>query len=78
MIDFPDAGDLIPGSGGIRKFRFAAKGKGTRGGARVLYYFAVSQEQIFMLGIYSKNEKTDLTLRHLRELKKLVEEWLKQ
>jgi mRNA-degrading endonuclease RelE of RelBE toxin-antitoxin system len=78
LIEFPIAGDMIPGSGGIRKIRLSAKGKGTRGGARVIYYFAMSREQIFMLDIYAKNEKSDLTIGQVRELKKLVDEWTKQ
>jgi hypothetical protein len=77
LIQLPDIGDMIPGGGGIRKFRFSAKGKGTRGGSRVIYYFAASREQIYMLEIYSKNERADITLPRLRELKRLVEEWLK-
>lgn len=78
LIELPDAGDLIPGGGGIRKFRYAAKGKGTRGGARVIYYLATARGQIFMLDIYSKTDKADISLPHLHELKKLVEEWLEQ
>ncbi len=78
LIQLPDIGDVIPGGGGIRKFRFAAKGKGTRGGARVIYYFAMSRGQIIMLDVYSKDEKSDITLPRLRELKKLVEDWMKK
>jgi mRNA-degrading endonuclease RelE of RelBE toxin-antitoxin system len=44
LCEFPEAGDLIKGSGGLRKIRQAAKGKGTRGGSRVIYYFAVANE----------------------------------
>ena len=47
----PYAGDEIPGTGGVRKIRFAARGKGKRGGSRVIY----------LLGCYAKNEATDLT-----------------
>lgn len=78
LIEFPNAGDIITGSGGIRKIRFSAKGKGTRGGARVIYYFAVNREKIFMLDIYPKNEKTDLDTAQLKELGDLVKEWLKK
>ncbi|MCC6327412.1 MAG: type II toxin-antitoxin system RelE/ParE family toxin [Acidobacteria bacterium] len=78
LIEFPDAGDIIPGSGGIRKIRFSAKGKGTRGGARVIYYLAVTREKIFMLDIYAKNEKTDLDAAQLKELSDIVKEWLKE
>lgn len=77
LIEFPDAGDVIKGSGGIRKIRQAAKGKGTRGGARVIYYFARENQEILMLDIYAKNEKEDLSIKQLRELKDLVEEWTK-
>lgn len=75
LIQIPDIGDIIPGGGGIRKFRFGVKSKGKRGGARVLYYFAVSRDQMFMLDIYSKNEIYDITLPRLRELKRLVKAW---
>ncbi len=77
LIEFPDAGDVIKGSGGIRKIRQSAKGKGTRGGARVIYYFALENQEILMLDIYAKNEKEDLSIEQIRELKKLVEEWTK-
>jgi hypothetical protein len=78
LLEFPTAGDIIPGSSGIRKIRVSAKSKGKRGGARVIYYFAVLREEIFMLDIYAKNEMSDLTIQQVRELKKLVEEWLKR
>ncbi len=78
LIEFPDAGDIIKGSGGIRKIRQSAKGKGTRGGARVIYYFAAENQEIYMLDIYAKNEQTDLSIEQIRELKKLVGEWSKQ
>ncbi len=78
LIEFPDAGDVIPNSGGIRKIRVSAKGKGTRGGARVIYYFAVSHDRILMLDVYAKNVKVDLTAEQLRVLKRLVSEWKQQ
>lgn len=62
LIEFPDAGDVIKGSGGIRKIRQSAKGKGTRGGSRVIYYFAAENQEIYMLDIYAKNEKEDLSI----------------
>lgn len=78
LIQIPKGGKLIPGGGGIRKIRFPAKGKGKRGGARVIYYFAVFQEKIFLLDVYTKNEKADLTLPELHNLRKIVEEWSKE
>jgi len=78
LCEFPDAGDLIKGSGGLRKIRQAAKGKGTRGGSRVIYYFAVAKETFFMLDIYVKNEKEDLSQMEINKLRSIVEEWLRQ
>jgi mRNA-degrading endonuclease RelE of RelBE toxin-antitoxin system len=52
-----DLGDIIEGSGGLRKFRWRTRGRGKRGGTRVIYYWAVAQGQLLMLMIYSKSEK---------------------
>ncbi|CAN7715109.1 type II toxin-antitoxin system RelE/ParE family toxin [Rhizobium sp. LjRoot98] len=64
LIDFlasnPAVGDEIPGTGGVRKVRFGAKGKGKRGGARVIYYWYSEAAPIYALLAYGKNEKTDL------------------
>ncbi|XUY30447.1 addiction module toxin RelE (plasmid) [Agrobacterium sp. rho-8.1] len=63
VIDFlatnPQAGDEIPGAGGVRKLRFSAKGKGKRGGARVIYYWCSDDAPIYALLGFGKNEKTD-------------------
>jgi mRNA-degrading endonuclease RelE of RelBE toxin-antitoxin system len=61
-------------SGGLRKIRWATKGKGKRGGSRVSYYWAVSQEQLLMLLIYSKSEQEDLAREQLKTLKRIVKE----
>jgi len=74
LADRPDLGARIPGSGGIRKVRVAAKGHGKRGGARVIYYWAVSDSQIFLLLAYAKNKQADLTRDQLKTLKILVEQ----
>lgn len=70
----PDTGSLIRGSGGLRKIRWSKKGKGKRGGVRVIYYWAVSAEQILMLLLYPKGEQDDLTPAQLKVLKKIVQE----
>lgn len=72
LIESPSSGDIIKGSGGIRKVRCKSSGHGKRGGARIIYYWASSQEQIFMLFAYAKNEATDLTKEQLSILKKTV------
>jgi len=77
LTQFPEGGDIIPNGGGIRKLRCQVKGRGKRGGARVIYYLAVSKHEIFMLDIYAKNEKENLSAAELKLLRNLVEEWLK-
>jgi len=57
----PLAGDEIPGAGGVRKVRFAMRGRGKRGGARVIYYYYSDDAPIYALLAYGKNQKTDLT-----------------
>jgi hypothetical protein len=75
LADDPEAGDLIQGSGGLRKIRMAAKGHGKRGGARVIYYYFVSRSHIAMLLAYPKNAKDDLTAAQKKALKSLIENW---
>ena len=74
LVQRPDIGDIIPHSGGIRKVRWAGSGRGKRGGIRVIYYWQVSEQQIFMLLAYAKNEQDNLTSSQLKVLRKLVEE----
>jgi mRNA-degrading endonuclease RelE of RelBE toxin-antitoxin system len=59
----PDAGDLISGTGGARKIRVALLGRGKSGGARVIYYYRDSRNAIFLLTLYPKNKKSDLTAK---------------
>ncbi|MGE6608794.1 type II toxin-antitoxin system RelE/ParE family toxin [Halomonas sp. NPDC076908] len=75
FIETPDAGDVMVGTGGLRKIRVAAKGHGKRGGARIIYYHFVSASQIAMLMIYSKNEREDLTDEQRRMLNAIIENW---
>jgi len=70
----PMAGDVIPGSGGIRKVRWGHQGKGKRGGVRVIYYFQNSTHPLFLLTVYAKSRKDDLSPDELRTMKKLVAE----
>ena len=72
LIDHPDAGDVIPGSGGLRKLRWAAKGKGKRGGARVIYLYIVVAARIFLIRCYAKNRKTDLTADEKKQLRQIA------
>lgn len=76
LAEHPDAGELVRGSGGIRKIRCAASGRGKRGGARTLYYWDV-QDKIYMIFCYLKNELEDITPAQLKAMGNLVEENLK-
>jgi hypothetical protein len=75
LLSRPDAGKVIPKSGGLRKLRVAAKGHGKRGGARMIYYWVVARDRILMLDIYAKNEKEDLSAGELKQLRMLIEDY---
>ena len=70
----PDAGELIRGTGGLRKIRWEAASRGKRGGVRVIYYWVRKQDLILLLLIYSKTQQDDLTPEQRSLLKKLVRE----
>ena len=68
----PLSGDIIVGTGGVRKLRWQTKGQGKSGGARVIYIDFTSVERIYMLTAYTKNEKSDLTMEQRKLLYSLV------
>jgi hypothetical protein len=68
----PEAGDLIPGTGGVRKGRGALPGGGKSGGARVVYYFHNESIPIFLLAAYGKNEKANLSKAERNAIARLV------
>lgn len=70
-IRHPDAGAVVPGSGGVRKLRWALLGRGKRGGARVLYFWASARGQIWLLVMYGKNVQEDIAPETLRRLKEM-------
>ena len=78
VIDFlshnPESGDVIQGTGGVRKVRIAASGRGKRGGARVIFYYLDDSLPLFALAIYAKNVKTDLTPDEKKAARTLVAE----
>ncbi len=76
LMDRPDAGAVIPGSGGLRKLRWAGSGRGKRGGLRIIYYYVTAEGQILLLHAYAKNEMEDLPAAILKELKQLVQQHL--
>jgi len=74
----PERGDLMPGTGGFRKLRWAdaRRSKGRRGGLRVIYYVLSADEQIWLFTIYDKGEIKDLTARQCRSLKRAIHDEL--
>ena len=73
----PEAGKIIPGSGGLRKIRWRGSGSGKRGGLRLIYFWDVQADSIYMLLIYKKSKQEDLTPSQLKILRDLVKEFLK-
>ncbi len=74
LAENPRAGVLIPGGGGVRKLRFAASGRGKRGGARVIYYFVDEDMPVYALLVYPKGTKTDLTPEEKQTVRALAAE----
>jgi mRNA-degrading endonuclease RelE of RelBE toxin-antitoxin system len=73
LILRPDAGDAIPGSGGLRKLRWSGSGRGKRGGSRIIYYRQTAREEIWMLTIYAKNEAENIPAHILCKIKEAMD-----
>jgi hypothetical protein len=73
LVRAPEAGRVIPGTGGLRKLRWGASGRGKRGGARIIYFWHPKSQSVLMLFAYPKNERSDLTPAQKRALRKVVE-----
>ena len=72
IAERPDAHPVVAGPGGVRKAWWVRPGMGKRGGVRVVYYFQTQAEIVYVLDIYAKNEKSDLTPADKRELRAIV------
>ena len=77
LVADPEAGALVPGTGGLRKIRWQGSGRGKRGGIRAIYYWAGQVDVILMLLAYPKNEQEDLTPEQKKILAALVREEFK-
>ncbi len=77
IADNPTAGDPIEGTGGARKVRFAGKGKGKSGGYRVITFFSGTEVPVFLLNVFAKNEKTNLTAKERTVLKTVLADIVK-
>jgi len=74
----PQSGDLVQGTGGIRKLRWSAQGKGKSGGVRVIYYYHNEAVPLFLLTVFGKGEKANLSKAERNTLSKLTGLLLKQ
>ena len=74
LMEDPERGDIIKGGGGIRKLRYAAQGLGKSGGVRVIYYWVKDNHQIYMLVVYPKSKKDNLTDKETAILRGFVKE----
>jgi mRNA-degrading endonuclease RelE of RelBE toxin-antitoxin system len=74
LLQYPEAGKVIPGSGGVRKLRWGTPTKGKRGGLRVIYYFKRQDKEIWLLTIYSKSEIENIPAHILCQIAKEFED----
>ncbi len=73
LAAYPKAGDLIEGTGGIRKLRWGRSGRGKRGGVRVIYYYHSELMPLYLLTLFAKNKQDNLSKAERNELAKLVD-----
>ena len=75
LMENPETGEVMPGTGGFRKIRWedARRGKGKRGGLRVIYYYLTGDRQIWFFTLYDKDEAADLTAEEKKILKKAIQ-----
>ncbi len=74
LMQKPDAGDLVRGSGGVRKVRWAPDGRGKSGGVRVIYYWKKPNHEIWMLTIYSKTERSTISGHILKKIAEAIDQ----
>lgn len=74
IANHPIAGDVVPGSGGIRKVRWGKAGMGKSGGVRVIYFTKTTEGQLVLLTIYAKTKTDNLTGSTLKEIRRVLEE----
>jgi hypothetical protein len=70
----PQGGDVVPGLGGLRKMRFAMKGKGKRGGGRAIYFLLMVQDAAYLLLAYDKSVQSDLSQSQREAAKQMMKE----
>ena len=73
LLSDPEAGAIIPGSGGVRKLRWGVAGRGKRGGIRVIYFLRTRQGQIWMLTLYAMNVAENISASVLKQIKDAID-----
>lgn len=73
LLQKPDAGDIVRGSGGVRKVRWAKAGQGKSGGLRAIYYWKKSDHEIWMLTLYSKSERATIAGHQLKQIAEAID-----
>jgi len=73
LFEHPEEGDVIPGSGGVRKLRWRQPGGGKRGGLRVVYFLKKSEDEIWLLTLYAKSERADIPAPLLKRIREEIE-----
>jgi mRNA-degrading endonuclease RelE of RelBE toxin-antitoxin system len=74
LNEHPESGAVVPGSGGVRKMRWATEGRGKRGGLRVIYYLRRKRDEIWMLTVYGKNVRENIPAHVLKQMKEAIED----
>lgn len=73
---YPNSGAIIPRSGGIRKLRWTGSGKGKKGGLRIIYYWVTEDHKIYLITMYKKSHKEDLSWEEIKHFKTFIEKEL--
>lgn len=73
IAQYPDAGDVVPESGGLRKVRWRRAGSGKSGGVRVIYFVRTSKEELVLLTLYAKSKTDNITGAKLKEIRRALE-----
>jgi hypothetical protein len=73
LVVNPEAGDVIPASGGVRKLRWGVAGRGKRGGLRVIYFLRLRRDEVWMLTMYPKNVADNIPAKVLRKIKEAID-----
>ncbi len=73
IAEFPNSGDVVPKSGGIRKVRWRRPGTGKSGGVRVIYFTRIAEEEVVLLHIYAKSKTDNITGAKLKEIRRVIE-----